>query len=160
LELLHQDIRGRLAGIILKPDVNVKVLYMHCTQCIFFVFLEALKRSRKRVRNALHTELPYLTATEFSSNQENESSIANTSEIGCTDKAVSEAHVARWRSLFVQMDKTLQEEGKQLVSLLIGLVCVIGKEHTICHCSCWYIALFIFGLIGCPLGRIQARHAR
>uniref|UniRef100_A0A804P562 Uncharacterized protein n=1 Tax=Zea mays TaxID=4577 RepID=A0A804P562_MAIZE len=87
LELLHQDIRGRLA---------------------------ALKRSRKRVRNALHTELPYLTATEFSSNQENESSIANTSEIGCTDKAVSEAHVARWRSLFVQMDKTLQEEGKQL----------------------------------------------
>ena len=91
----------------------------------FFVFLEALKRSRKRVRNALHTELPYLILTEFPSNQENESSIANTSEAGCTDKAVSEEHVERWRSLFVQMDRALQEEGKQLVSLLIGLVCVI-----------------------------------
>uniref|UniRef100_A0A804P563 Uncharacterized protein n=1 Tax=Zea mays TaxID=4577 RepID=A0A804P563_MAIZE len=138
LELLHQDIRGRLAGIILKPDVNVKVLYMHCTQCISFVFLEALKRSRKRVRNALHTELPYLTATEFSSNQENESSIANTSEIGCTDKAVSEAHVARWRSLFVQMDKTLQEEGKQLENKLkqvqeMQLNCDKGLKHMTCE---------------------------
>ncbi|KAL5670664.1 hypothetical protein ACJX0J_022885, partial [Zea mays] len=111
LELLHQDIRGRLA---------------------------ALKRSRKRVRNALHTELPYLTATEFSSNQENESSIANTSEIGCTDKAVSEAHVARWRSLFVQMDKTLQEEGKQLENKLkqvqeMQLNCDKGLKHMTCE---------------------------
>jgi len=109
----------------------------------FFVSLEALKRSRKRVRNALRTELPYLMSTEFPSNQENESSIANTSEAGCTEKAVSEAHVARWRSLFVQMDRTLQEEGKQLVSFLFGLVCVIGKDYAICHCSCWYITLHI-----------------
>ncbi|OEL35606.1 hypothetical protein BAE44_0003377 [Dichanthelium oligosanthes] len=110
LELLHQDIRGRLA---------------------------ALKRSRKRVRNALHTELPYLISTEFSSNQENESSIANTSEAGCTDKAVSEAHVARWRSLFVQMDKALQEEGKHLENRLkqvqeMQLNCDKGLKHMTC----------------------------
>jgi hypothetical protein len=87
-----------------------------------------LKRSRKRVRNSLHTELPYLISTEFSSNQENESSIVNSSEAGCVDKAVSEAHVARWRSLFVQMDKALQEEGKHLVSLLIRIFCAIETE--------------------------------
>lgn len=84
LELLQQDIRGRLA---------------------------ALKRSRKRVRNALQTELPHLMSTEFSSNQENEPSIAGG---GSTGKTVSEAHIARWRSLFVQMERTLQEEGRQL----------------------------------------------
>ena len=74
-----------------------------CTHALYlthlFVFLEALKRSRKRVRNALHTELPYLISTEFSSNQENESSIANTCDAGYTEKAVSEAHLARWRSI-------------------------------------------------------------
>ncbi|KAK3155942.1 hypothetical protein QOZ80_2AG0100770 [Eleusine coracana subsp. coracana] len=110
LELLHQDIRGRLA---------------------------ALKRSRKRVRNALHTELPYLISTEFSSNQENESSIANASEAGCVDKAVSEAHVARWRSLFVQMDKALQEEGKHLENRLkqvqeMQSSCDKGLKHMTC----------------------------
>ncbi|TVU33509.1 hypothetical protein EJB05_25332 [Eragrostis curvula] len=110
LELLHQDIRGRLA---------------------------ALKRSRKRVRNALHTELPYLISTEFSSNQENESSIANSSEAGCADKAVSDAHVARWRSLFVQMDKALQEEGKHLETRLkqveeMQLSCDKGLKHMTC----------------------------
>ncbi|KAJ1277763.1 hypothetical protein BS78_04G028300 [Paspalum vaginatum] len=113
LELLHQDIRGRLA---------------------------ALKRSRKRVRNALHTELPYLVSTELSSNQENESSIANTSEAGCTDKAVSEAHVARWRSLFVQMDRALQEEGKLLENRLKQVQemqsnCDNGLKHMTCDAS-------------------------
>ncbi|AQK52769.1 Uncharacterized conserved protein (UCP030365) [Zea mays] len=82
LELLHQDIRGRHA---------------------------ALKRSRKRVRNALHTELPYLISTEFASNQENESSITNTCDAGCTEKAVPEAHLARWRSLFENRLKQVQE---------------------------------------------------
>ncbi|XP_035823739.1 uncharacterized protein [Zea mays] len=111
LELLHQDIRGRLA---------------------------ALKRSRKRVRNALHTELPYLISTEFSSNQENESSIANTCDAGCTEKAVSEAHVARWRSLFVQMDRALQEEGKQLENRLKQVQemqsnCDKGLKHMSCE---------------------------
>ncbi|XP_019184358.1 PREDICTED: uncharacterized protein LOC109179308 isoform X2 [Ipomoea nil] len=45
LELLHQDIKGRLA---------------------------ALKRSRKRVRAVIQTEFPCLVSREFSSNQENE----------------------------------------------------------------------------------------
>lgn len=110
LDLLHQDIRGRLA---------------------------ALKRSRKRVRNALHTELPCLISTEFLSNQENESSIANSSEAGCADKAVSEEHVARWRSLFVQMDRALQEEGKHLENRLkqvqeMQLSCDKGLQHMTC----------------------------
>ncbi|KAF8023910.1 hypothetical protein BT93_F1184 [Corymbia citriodora subsp. variegata] len=44
LELLHQDIKGRLA---------------------------ALKRSKKRVQAVINTELPFLISKEFSSNQEN-----------------------------------------------------------------------------------------
>ncbi|RLM78176.1 uncharacterized protein C2845_PM12G01790 [Panicum miliaceum] len=99
--------------------------------------VKALKRSRKRVRNALHTELPYLISTEFPSNQENESCIANTSEAGCTDKAVSEAHAARWKSLFVQMDRALQEEGKHLENRLkqvqeMQLNCDKGLKHMTC----------------------------
>ncbi|VAI43113.1 unnamed protein product [Triticum turgidum subsp. durum] len=94
LELLQQDIRGRLA---------------------------ALKRSRKRVRNALQTELPHLISTEFSSSQENEPSIAHSSEAGPMGKTASEEHVARWRSLFLQMERTLQEEGRHLVSININL---------------------------------------
>lgn len=69
------------------------------------------------MRNALQTELPHLISTEFSSSQENEPSIAHSSEAGPTGKTVSEEHVARWRSLFLQMERTLQEEGRHLVSL-------------------------------------------
>jgi hypothetical protein len=98
--------------------------FQSCNLCIPLNYgsfiLEALKRSRKRVRNALQTELPHLISTEFSSNQENEPSIAGG---GSTGKTVSEAHIARWRSLFVQMERTLQEEGRQLVSLCIRVFC-------------------------------------
>ncbi|KAL5200792.1 hypothetical protein ABZP36_021995 [Zizania latifolia] len=113
LELLQQDIRGRLA---------------------------ALKRSRKRVRNALHTELPYLISTESSSCQQNEPSIVHSSEGGSTGKTVSEAHVARWKSLFVQMDKALQEEGMHLENRLKEVQemqsnCDKGLRHMVCEAS-------------------------
>ncbi|CAD5181502.1 unnamed protein product [Musa acuminata subsp. malaccensis] len=90
LDLLQQDIKGRIA---------------------------ALRRSKKRVRNVIQTELPYLLSKEFTSNQENEPNFAQSSEAGST-KAISEMHVVRWRSLFSQMDKTLYEEGKHLESWL------------------------------------------
>ncbi|KAF0925016.1 hypothetical protein E2562_015333 [Oryza meyeriana var. granulata] len=111
LELLQQDIRGRLA---------------------------ALKRSRKRVRNALQTELPYLISTEFSSNQENEPSIVHSSEGASTGKTVPDAHVARWRSLFIQMDRTLQEEGIHLENRLkevqeMQMNCEKGLRHMACE---------------------------
>ncbi|XP_006648285.1 uncharacterized protein LOC102721051 [Oryza brachyantha] len=111
LELLQQDIRGRLA---------------------------ALKRSRKRVRNALQTELPYLISTEFASNQENEPSIIHSSEGISTRKTVPEAHVARWRSLFIQMDRTLQEEGMHLENRLkevqeMQMNCEKGLRHMACE---------------------------
>lgn len=107
LELLQQDFRGRLA---------------------------ALKRSRKRVRNALQTELPYLISTEF---PENEACTAQSSEAGSTGNKVSEAHVARWRSLFVQMDRTLQEEGRDLENRLKEVQAMLsncdkGLQHMTC----------------------------
>ncbi|EHA8592476.1 hypothetical protein COCNU_contig69549873G000010 [Cocos nucifera] len=90
LDLLQQDIKGRLA---------------------------ALRRSRKRVRNAIQTELPYLLSTEFSFNQENDPSV-HSSEAQCLKNPNLEMHVARWRSLFSQMDKALYEEGKHLENWL------------------------------------------
>lgn len=79
----------------------------------------ALRRSKKRVRNVIQTELPYLLSKEFLSNQENEPYFAQSSEAGCSSKAISDMHVARWRSLFSQMDKALFEEGKHLVSIYL-----------------------------------------
>ncbi|XP_074575304.1 uncharacterized protein LOC141831803 [Curcuma longa] len=88
LDLLQQDIKGRLA---------------------------ALRRSKKRVRNVILTELPYLISKEFTSNQENEPYSSQSSELACSTK---EMHVTRWKSLFSQMDRALSEEGKQLENWL------------------------------------------
>ncbi|CAN1240076.1 hypothetical protein LINGRAPRIM_LOCUS2593 [Linum grandiflorum] len=74
LELLQQDIKGRLT---------------------------ALRRSKKRVRDVITTELPLLVTKEFGSNQ---------------DDATAAMHQARWNQLFDQMDRALSEEQRQLVS--------------------------------------------
>ncbi|KAG8390177.1 hypothetical protein BUALT_Bualt01G0056300 [Buddleja alternifolia] len=74
LELLNQDIKGRLA---------------------------ALRRSKKRVRAVITTELPLLISREFSS-----------------DKASADAHFVRWSNIFEQMDKALYEEESHLESWL------------------------------------------
>jgi hypothetical protein len=90
LELLHQDIKGRLT---------------------------ALRRSKKRVRAVIETELPFLMSKEFSSeNQENEPcNIMRTSDV---DNKAAQAHRARWSPLFDQMEKALCEEECQLDSWL------------------------------------------
>ncbi|KAA8539690.1 hypothetical protein F0562_026382 [Nyssa sinensis] len=102
LELLHQDIRGRLS---------------------------ALRRSKKRVRAVIHTELPFLMSREFSSNQENDPYLMKNSTAGCFDNATADVHPARWSTLFDQMDKALSEEEKQLESWLNQL-----KEMQL-HCE-------------------------
>ncbi|KAH7667482.1 hypothetical protein IHE45_12G061200 [Dioscorea alata] len=91
LDLLQQDIKGRLA---------------------------ALRRSKKRVRNVIQIELPYVLSTEFSSNQENRPCFEQSSEAGDSKTAVHNMHVKRWKSLFGQMDKALTEEGKYLENWL------------------------------------------
>ncbi|KAG8651541.1 hypothetical protein MANES_07G141701v8 [Manihot esculenta] len=91
LELLHQDIKGRLS---------------------------ALRRSKKRVRAVITTELPFLISKEFPSNQENDPFIMKTSSDGQSSNAMSSLHQARWSTLFDQMDKALIEEEKQLESWL------------------------------------------
>ncbi|KAL2549897.1 hypothetical protein Fot_11427 [Forsythia ovata] len=91
LELLHQDIKGRLA---------------------------ALRRSKKRVRAVIHTELPLLVSREFTSNQENDMHITKDSVVCRPDKATADAHFVRWSTLFGQMDKTLCEEENLLESWL------------------------------------------
>lgn len=91
LELLHQDIKGRLA---------------------------ALRRSKKRVQAVIQTELPLLISRELSTNQENDPYITRHSAAGCSDSATAGMHRARWSALFDQMDKALSEEEKQLESSL------------------------------------------
>lgn len=75
--------------------------------------IAALQRSKKRVRAVIHTDLPLLISQEFSSNQENEPCAM----LAGRCNANAELHRARWSSLFDQMDKSLTEEEKQLVSL-------------------------------------------
>ncbi|KAL7146725.1 hypothetical protein ABFS83_06G060900 [Erythranthe nasuta] len=76
LELLNQDIKGRLA---------------------------ALRRSKKRVRSVITTELPLLISREFSANSQ---------------KPAANEHSVRWSTLFSQMDKSLSEEEIQMESWL------------------------------------------
>lgn len=81
---------------------------------MFFVFA-ALRRSKKRVRSVITTELPFLISKEFSS-QEND---PNNCVDGFLENATARMHRERWNSLFDQMDKALSEEEKQLVSKLL-----------------------------------------
>ncbi|KAF8397111.1 hypothetical protein HHK36_016018 [Tetracentron sinense] len=91
LELLCQDIGGRLA---------------------------ALRRSKKRVRAVIQTELPFLMSKEFSSNQENDPYNNQSIVAGCPDTVTPDMHRVRWTALFDQMDKALSEEGKHLETWL------------------------------------------
>ncbi|XP_010552910.1 PREDICTED: uncharacterized protein LOC104823169 isoform X2 [Tarenaya hassleriana] len=88
LELLHQDIKGRLS---------------------------ALRRSRKRVRAVISTELPFLILKEFPFNQENDPNLLD----GVSSTSRADIHKARWTALFNQMESALSEEEKQLESWLI-----------------------------------------
>ncbi|KAL0452651.1 UNVERIFIED_CONTAM: hypothetical protein Slati_1243200 [Sesamum latifolium] len=91
LELLNQDIRGRLA---------------------------ALRRSKKRVRAVVTTELPLLMSREFSSNLEKDSYTTEASTLCHFDKSSIDAHAVRWTTLFEEMDKALSEEESHLESWL------------------------------------------
>ncbi|KAI4306959.1 hypothetical protein L6164_030194 [Bauhinia variegata] len=106
LDLLHQDIKGRLS---------------------------ALRRSRRRVRAVITTELPFLIAKEFSNNQENDPYVMNVSA-GLPNSKIADMHRARWSALFNQMDDALSEEEKQLESWLNQvkekqLLCDQGLQH-------------------------------
>ncbi|KAM2721733.1 hypothetical protein EV2_042763 [Malus domestica] len=76
--------------------------------------LAALRRSRKRVRDVITTDLPSLLAKEFSSDQENDPQNAKNSARGFSRCAIADMHRARWIPLFEQMDKALSEEEEQL----------------------------------------------
>ncbi|KAL5991310.1 hypothetical protein ACLOJK_012217 [Asimina triloba] len=72
--------------------------------------LTALRRSRKRVQATITAEFPSWVSHGFLSSQENNPG-------GCSSNGTSDMHVARWRALFDQMDKSLHEEGKHLRGL-------------------------------------------
>ncbi|KAH8491687.1 hypothetical protein H0E87_023711 [Populus deltoides] len=87
LELLHQNIKGRIA---------------------------ALRRSRKRVRAVITTELHFLISKEFSAIEVDSSYIMQSSSEVVSNNTTAALHQARWRPLFDQLDKALYEEEKQL----------------------------------------------
>lgn len=107
LELLQQDIKGRLS---------------------------ALQRSKKRVQDVLETELLFLISKEFSSNQENDPSILQISADRISLNATADMHRTKWSALFDQMCKALSEEEKQLEGWAyqvkeIQLHCDHGLNH-------------------------------
>lgn len=95
------------------------MLNQHGNICSLSCFLAALRRSKRRVRSVIQTELPLLMSKEFSCNQENNDPYAM--KTTSTDNASVDMHRARWSRLFDQMDKALFEEEKQLVSLVESL---------------------------------------
>ncbi|GAA0163531.1 hypothetical protein LIER_19373 [Lithospermum erythrorhizon] len=90
LELVHQDVKGRLA---------------------------ALHRSKKRVCEVIHTELPCMLSREFPSYQDNDLS-TSMSSFSHSNNATAEMHRTKWDSLFHQMDKSLSEEEERLENWL------------------------------------------
>ncbi|XP_062092333.1 uncharacterized protein LOC133798144 [Humulus lupulus] len=107
LDLLQQDIKGRLS---------------------------ALRRSKKRVRAVITTELPFLLSKEFSFDQENNPYAMKNSADGFSNSATVDMHRARWSKLFDQMDKALSEEEKHLESWLnqvkeMQVHCDKGLQH-------------------------------
>ncbi|GMI90494.1 hypothetical protein like AT5G05240 [Hibiscus trionum] len=107
LELLHQDIKGRLS---------------------------ALRRSKKKVEAVISTELPFLISKEFSSNQGSNPNIKRSSADGYCHDATAEMHRARWFSLFDRMEKALSEEEQHLESWFnqikeMQLHCDKGLQH-------------------------------
>ncbi|CAI0552322.1 unnamed protein product [Linum tenue] len=98
LELVQQDIKGRLT---------------------------ALRRSKRRVKDVITTDLPMLISREFGSNQENSDPY---------NMHAAAMHQARWTQKFDQMDKALTEEQRQLESWLsqlkeMQLHCDHGLQH-------------------------------
>ena len=88
----------------------------------------ALRRSKKRVRAVISTELPFLISKEFPSNEENDPYVAKNSLEETSVVSSADLHQARWTKLFDQMDKALAEEEKQLVSILYDIV-LFGCFH-------------------------------
>ncbi|OIW14412.1 hypothetical protein TanjilG_20858 [Lupinus angustifolius] len=106
LELLHQDIKGRLL---------------------------ALRRSRRRVRSVITTELPFLISKEYENNQENDPHAMKIFD-RLPPKKTTDLHRARWTALFSRMDEDLSEEEKQLGCWLNQvkekqLLCDQGLNH-------------------------------
>ncbi|CAL0323223.1 unnamed protein product [Lupinus luteus] len=106
LELLHQDIKGRLS---------------------------ALRRSRRRVHSVITTELPFLISKEYENNQENDPHAMKISD-RLPPRKTTDLHRARWTALFSRMDEELSEEEKQLGSWLNEvkekqLLCDQGLHH-------------------------------
>ncbi|KAJ7959533.1 Cation-transporting ATPase [Quillaja saponaria] len=106
LEILHQDIKGRLS---------------------------TLRRSKRRVRAVITTELPFLISKEFLSNQENDPYVMKSS-FGLSNNTIVDMHQTRWSELFDQMERSLSEEEKQLESWLNQvkekqLQCDQGLQH-------------------------------
>nr|XP_027189413.1 uncharacterized protein LOC101497296 [Cicer arietinum] len=106
LELLHQDIKGRLS---------------------------TLRRSRRRVRSVITTELPFLMSKEFANNQ-NYDPCGMKISAELPPSKIAELHQARWTALFDHMDEALSEEEKQLESWLNQikekqLLCDQGLQH-------------------------------
>ncbi|XP_010452427.1 PREDICTED: uncharacterized protein LOC104734527 [Camelina sativa] len=88
LELLQQDIKGRVS---------------------------ALRRSKKRVRAVVTTELPFLIMKEFPSDQENDPNLLLD---GASRASTIDIHKTRWVTLFNQLEHKLSEEESQLESWL------------------------------------------
>lgn len=76
------------------------------------MFFSALRRSKKRVRAVVTTELPFLITKEFPPDQENDTTLLFD---GASRASTVDVHKTRWMTLFKQLEHKLSEEESQLV---------------------------------------------
>ena len=116
LELLHQDIKCRVSG---KKSFKIidatKTMILVVLEILFLFLFSALRRSKKRVRAVVTTELPFLISKEFPADQENDPSVLVN---GASRASTVDNHKNRWMALFKQLEQTLSEEERQLVKKL------------------------------------------
>lgn len=89
---------------------------------VLFSTFTALRRSRRRVRSVITTELPFLMSKEFGADQNYDPCGMKFPE-GLPTSKIAELHQARWTALFDHMDEALIEEEKQLVSSKTRIFC-------------------------------------
>ena len=116
LELLHQDIKCRVSGKNSFKIIDAtKTMILVVLENLSLFLFSALRRSKKRVRAVVTTELPFLISKEFPADQENDPSVLFN---GASRASTVDNHKNRWMALFKQLEQTLSEEEKQLVKKL------------------------------------------
>ncbi|WOH14792.1 hypothetical protein DCAR_0934315 [Daucus carota subsp. sativus] len=129
--LCQEDCLLNNALTIRQTTANVASQWLDLLQHDINGRLGALRRSKKRVRSVIQTELPLLISGEFSHNQENDTYVRKIPFSTSSVNATANMHKAKWNVLFNQMENALLSEERQLENWLNQ----VKEMQTQCGCG-------------------------